>query len=195
MIFNIIVKKGEKMKIYKTKLVDMDDYYLVALLTNGNYKTDLEKVKEELVKRLEEKSVNQLLLMWKSCQVGAMKELLEESIAIKYQSYEGSYETLPSLAKKYFEGMQSIEAITTLTYAKCHEINQKAMYKYLATMEEYLEYYDVFMYPLYEKEGSDLEMPNKKIIDFKKKSITLDRKESKEETKIYKITDYKSRRK
>ncbi len=183
------------MKIYKTKLVDMEDYYLVALLTNGNYKTDLEKVKEEISKRLELKSNLQLLSMWKDCKVNAMRELLEEKIAMKYQDYEGPYENLPGIAKRYFASVESLDAIITLTYAKCEQINQQAMYKYLNTMEEYLEYYDAFMLPLYETEGRDIDDTASNIVSFSKKSSESTKKEQKEQAKIYKITDFKSRRK
>ncbi len=44
------------MKVYKTKLSNMPDYYLSGLLTHGDYRTDLGMVQKEFFKRLQEKS-------------------------------------------------------------------------------------------------------------------------------------------
>lgn len=176
----------------RIKVTEMEDYYLIGLLTNGNYRTNIERVKKEIAKRLENKSTRQLLLMWNKTKDSAPKELLEEALAERYKTYEGIYEFLPNIAKRYVEEVSSFDAIATLSSARCEKISQVAIQKYRDKMEEYLEYYDLYLGKLYETEGSDLDIFHqenflKQTADTKIKHRGL--------AKIYKISDFKSRRK
>lgn len=182
------------MKVYKTELKDMSDYYLIGLLTAGDYKTNLHRVKEELSRRFKIKGCDELLMMWKNSKNDTICNLLEDHLAEHYQEYEGDYKELPKLAKKYFEKVKSINAIVTLTYAKCERINQQAMYKYVDIMGEYLDYYDEIMDSFYKTEGSDLESSISNITSFPKQKNTFQTENQKTTAKIYKISDLKSRR-
>lgn len=177
------------------KLKDMSDYYLMGLLTHGDYKTDLHMVQTELIKRLQLKSCKELLSLWKNSNKGVVHELLEYHLAERYQNYEDSYDSLSNDAKEYLEKVESIDAIVGLTYAKCEVIQQNAMHKYKSIMAEYLEYYDGLMASLYETEGSDLEMFPKNVVHFKEQRNNSNGLETKGTAKIYKISDFKSRRK
>lgn len=174
----------------RIKVTEMEDYYLIGLLTNGNYKTNIERVKLEFSKRLNYKSTLQLLLMWKKMKDGAPKELLEETLAERYKTYEGIYEFLPNIAKRYVEEVSSFHAVVVLSSSKCEQISQIATQKYREKMEEYLEYYDLYLGDLYETEGSDLS-----ILEKLPKQTTDTKIKRLEKAKIYKISDFKSRRK
>ena len=176
----------------RIKVTEMEDYYLIGLLTNGNYRTNIERVKKEFTKRLNCKSTLQLLLMWNKAKDGALKELLEETLADRYKAYEGIYEFLPNIAKRYLEEVSSFDAVAVLSSAKCEKISQIAIQKYRDKMEEYLEYYDLYLGNLYETEGSDLATFHTNRLP---KQTTDTKIKEQKKAKIYKISDFKSRRK
>lgn len=178
------------MRISKTKLCNMPDYYLMGLLTNGNYRTDLESVKREFSNRLVCMPDFTLLGMWWRSKKGIIREILEDHLAIRYQNYQGPYDDLPVLATKYFERVTSVDAIGILTYSKCDLIHEMAMNRYHAVMEEYLTYYD----ELYKTEGSDLGLCSNKVIPFSKNKVSSCHTVDEIPAKIYKISDFKSRR-
>ena len=178
----------------KTGKTGLNDDYLMELLMKGNYRTNLEKVKQELLKSLDDKNTYQLLQIWKVTKPGILRGFVEEKIAEKYQNYKGPYELLPTIAKKYFNRVGSIDAIVTLTYAKCEGINQRAMQKYINLMEEYLEYFDEFTNDNKVKDFKPEGFKNK-IISFPNQSSKPATEEVKENGEVYKIKDFKSRRK
>ncbi len=161
----------------KTGETGLNDDYLMELLMKGNYRTNLEKVKQELLKSLDDKNTYQLLQIWKVTKPGILRGFVEEKIA-----------------EKYFNRVESIDAIVTLTYAKCEGINQRAMQKYINLMEEYLEYFDEFTNDNKVKDSKPEGFKNK-IISFPNHSSKPATEEGKENGKVYKIKDFKSRRK
>lgn len=185
-----IIEKGDIVGVYRKKLTDLENYYLIGLLHSCNYMTDLEKVQKELSKRLDTKSCLQLLLMWKEAKNQNLKNILEEKLAVKYRDFDGCYEMLPNIAKKYFQDVESLDAIATLTYAKCEEINQQALFKYAEVMEVYLD-----MMPSVAKNKDGDSNCYNKIVSFQAHKNDTSQKELPEQTKIYRIKDWKARRK
>jgi len=175
------------MGVCKISLKKLSDYYLFGLLTRGNYQTDPVAVKEEIASRMKKKSSSSLLSLWRLySERSAVRPILEEQLALRYQNYQGSYETLPLLAKEFFQEVGSVDAIVTLTYAKNDQIQKQAMGKYHDIMEEYLSCYN----ELYQTEGEDLSIVS---LGDNKKEIDTDR--IKTPAKIYKMSDYQLRRK
>ena len=169
-----IIEKGDIVGVYRKKLTDLENYYLIGLLHSCNYMTDLEKVQKELSKRLDTKSCLQLLLMWKEAKNQNLKNILEEKLAVKYRDFD----------------VESLDAITTLTYAKCEEINQQALFKYAEVMEVYLD-----MMPSVAKNKDGDSNCYNKIVSFQAHKNDTSQKELQEPTKIYRIKDWKARRK
>lgn len=184
------------MKRYKTKLTDVPDYFLLALLQSPNARTNLKEVRQELDKRLKNKSKQQLLLEWKHLRNPLIREMLEQELAVRYQDYDSSSQWLSKVDYQYFEQVQSLDAIVTLTKAKDPAINQPAIMKYMEAMDIYLEETEQGDFLYYENEGSDLILENNgNIIKFKQQEKNTTNQTTGQLAKVYKMNDIRQGRK
>lgn len=160
----------------KPNISNMDLKILIVLIRQHN-NLDSPDILSELSKRLKNSTKEELLVKWYKEKKSTLKELLEITIAEKYNDKPliSINKRNEKLSKCYLEQVSSLDAIYKLMQSPDETIRQKATLRYQDFINDYLDMIDKDenTKKLYQLEGDDTLINDKcsNIISFETAKI------------------------